>query len=117
MNQTTDERVAAARARMVELKHKFVERSQDEMQTLRGSFNALQSGDVAALHAVVQLAHRMSGTGATLGLEALSDCAQRIEKIAEAQQPGSLPDADFMTRLGAAIDALAAELARTPREG
>lgn len=117
MNQTTEARVAAARARMVELKHKFVERSQGDVQTLRGSFAALQSGDASALRALVQLAHRMSGTGATLGLEALSDCAQHIEKLAEAQPPGSRPDADFMSRLGSAIEALAAELARTPRDG
>jgi HPt (histidine-containing phosphotransfer) domain-containing protein len=117
MSQTTEERVAAARARMAELKLKFVERSQDELQTLRGSFAALQSGDTGALLTLVQLAHRMSGTGATLGLEALSDCAQRIEKLAEAQEPGSRPDADVLSRLGAAIDALAAELARTPRDG
>jgi HPt (histidine-containing phosphotransfer) domain-containing protein len=117
MNQTTEERVAAAHARMAELKQKFVERSQVELQSLRGSFSALQSGDVAALRVLVQLAHRMGGTGATLGLEALSDCAQRIEKLAEAQKPGSLPDAEVLSRLGAAIEALAAELARTPREG
>ena len=117
MNQTTDERVAAARARMAELKQKFVERSQGELQTLRDSFTALQSGDATALRELVQLAHRMSGTGATLGLEALSDCAQRIEKLAEAQSPGSLPDADVMSRLGSAIEALATELARTPRDG
>ncbi len=117
MNQTTEERVAAARARLAELKQKFVERSQGELQTLRDSFAALQSGDATALSALVQLAHRMSGTGATLGLEALSDCAQHIEKLAESPPPGSLPGADVMARLGSAIEALAAELARTPRDG
>jgi HPt (histidine-containing phosphotransfer) domain-containing protein len=117
MNQTNEERVAAARARLAELKHKFVERSQAEVQTMRGSFSTLQSGEVAALQVLVQLAHRMSGTGATLGLEALSDCAQRIEKLAEVPPPGSLPDADLLSRLGAAIEVLAAELARTPRDG
>ena len=116
MNQTTEQRVAAARARMAELKHKFVERSQDDVQSMREGFSALQSGDVAALRVLVQLAHRMSGTGATLGLEALSDCAQRIEKLAEAAQPDSLPDAEVLSGLGAAIEALAAELARTPRD-
>ncbi len=115
MNQTNEERVAAARARIAELKHKFVERSRDELQTLRGSFTALQSGDAAALEVLVQLAHRMSGTGATLDLEALSDCAQRIEKLAEAAPPGSLPDAGLLSSLGAAIEALAVELDRLPR--
>ena len=41
MNQTTEQRVAAARARMAELKHKFVERSQDDVQSMREGFSAL----------------------------------------------------------------------------
>lgn len=116
MNQSTEQRVAAARARMAELKDKFVERSRDDLQTLRNGFSALQGGDAASLRVIVQLAHRMSGTGATLGLEALSEHAQRIEKLAEAQTPGSLPDAEAMSRLGSAIEALAAELADPPRD-
>lgn len=117
MNPTTEERVAAARARMAELKEKFIERTHGELKTLRESFAALEAGDSAALATIVHLAHRMTGTGATLGLEALSDRAQEIEKLGEAQALGSLPDAATLSRLGAAIGALAAELDRTPRAG
>lgn len=115
MNQSTEQRVAAARARMAELKDKFIERSHDDLQTLRNGFSGLRGGDVATLRVIVQLAHRMSGTGATLGLGTLSERAQRIEKLAEAQAPGTLPDAEGLDRLGAAIEALAAELVGTPR--
>ena len=117
MNPTPEERVAAARARMAELKEKFIERTHGELRTVQGSLAALEAGDTSALHAIVQLAHRMTGTGATLGLEALSERAQEIEKLGEAQRAGSPPDAAARSRLGAAIGALAAELDRTRRAG
>jgi len=117
VNQTTEQRIAAARARMGELREKFIERTRGELQTLRASFAALEAGDPAALDTIVQLAHRMTGTGATLGLEALSERAQEIEKLGEAQRSGSQPDAAARSRLGAAIGALAAELDRTSRAG
>lgn len=115
MKPTPEERVAAARVRMAELKEKFIERTGRELQTLRSSLAALEAGDAAALATIVQLAHRITGTGATLGLDALSDRAQEIEKLGEGQPPGSQPDGATLSRLGAAIGALAAELDRAPR--
>jgi HPt (histidine-containing phosphotransfer) domain-containing protein len=115
VNQTQEERIAAARARMLELKQKFVERSQGEMVTLRDSLTAFQAGDAAALGVIEQLAHRMSGTGATLGLDALSERAQQVERLAGTRAPGTPPDAAAVSVLRTAIEALAAELARTPR--
>jgi HPt (histidine-containing phosphotransfer) domain-containing protein len=117
MNQTQEQRVAAARARMAELKEKFVERSRGELATMRSGIAALETGEAAALGEILQLSHRMSGTGATLGLDALSERARHIEKLAEAHAPGALPDAAALSGLRAAIEALAAELARTPRGG
>jgi len=117
VNSTTEARIEAARARMAELREKFIDRTQGELQTLRANFAALEAGDSAALGTIVHLAHRMTGTGATLGLEALSERAQEIEKLSEARGPGSQPDAATLARLGAAIGALAAELERTPRAG
>jgi HPt (histidine-containing phosphotransfer) domain-containing protein len=112
MNQTQEERVAAARARMAELKEKFVERSHGDVSTLRRSLAALEAGDCAALGTIEQLAHRMSGTGATLGFESLGERAQRLEQLAGAHARGSPPDAAALSGLAAAIEALAAELAR-----
>ena len=117
MNPTPEERVAAARARMAELKEKFIERTQGDLKTMHASLAALEAGDSAPLDSIVQLAHRMTGTGATLGLEALSDRAQEVERLAEAVPAGSPPDAAAMAQLRAAIDALGAELERTPRGG
>jgi len=115
VNQSTEERIAAARARMAELKEKFIERTQGELQTLRASFASLEAGDLGQVDTIVQLAHRMTGTGATLGLDALSDRAHQLERLGDAQARGSPPDASTLIALAAAIDALAAELERTPR--
>ena len=117
MTPTPEERVAAARARMAELKEKFIERTHGDLQTMRSSLASLEAGDPAALDTIVQLAHRMTGTGATLGLDALSDRAQEIERLGEAQPAGSAPDGAALSQLRASIGALAAELARTPRAG
>ena len=117
MNLTPEQRVAAARTRMAELKQKFIERTHGELELMRASLAALEGGDAAALGTIVQLAHRMTGTGATLGLDALSDRAQDIERLGEASAAGSPFDAGTLAQLRAAIGALAAELGRTPRGG
>jgi chemotaxis protein histidine kinase CheA len=109
MNVTPEQRAAAARARMSELAEKFLERTRREVLTLRERFVQLGGGDAGALDEIVHLSHRMTGTGATLGFDSLSDFAQRVEKLAGA---GVVPDAPALARLGAAIDALAAEVER-----
>jgi len=112
MNQSTEERVAAARARLAELREKFIDRTQGELAAMRESLAQLQAGQAAGLGEIVRLAHRMAGTGATLGLDALSDQARCIEKLAESS-PSAATDAGALRTLTAAVEQLAAELART----
>lgn len=122
MNQTREEKVAATRARMAELAAKFIERSVRELATMRDGLAKLHAGqdDVKngdagkadALHDLRHLAHRMCGTGATLGFETLADHAARIEKLTESGPAGGSPDAAALTQIGAGIDALGEELAR-----
>ena len=111
MNQTTEERVAAARARLAELREKFIERTRGELAAMRQALAQAESGEAAAIGEIARLAHRMSGTGATLGLEALGEQARRIEKLAETPA-GAGDEAGALRTLAAAIDSLAAELAR-----
>jgi HPt (histidine-containing phosphotransfer) domain-containing protein len=109
MSDTTrEQRVAAAKARMNELAEKFLDRTAGEIDTMRARL-AQAGDDPGALAEIRNLAHRASGTGATLGFESLSDCAHRIEMLAAAQPPGSSAEIDL------AIEALAQELARQPR--
>ena len=115
MNETREEKAAAAKARMAELAGKFLGRSADELESMRESLAKLGGGAVDELAGIRHLAHRMCGTGATLGFEGMSDCAERLEKIADAQAPGAVPDAAALTQLGVAIEAIGAELARLRR--
>ena len=116
MNQSTEERVAAARARLAELREKFVDRTQGELATMRESLAQLQAGQAAGLGEILRLAHRMAGTGATLGLDELSEHARRIEKLAESS-PNAATDADALRTLTASIESLAAELSRARSGG
>jgi len=105
---TPEERVAAARARMGELAAKFTERTRGEMDVMRARLAAFEAGDAGALGDIRNLAHRISGTGATLGFETLSERAYEIEKLTIDLQ-GSAPAART-TDLAAAIERLAREI-------
>ena len=111
MSQTREEREAAAKVRMAELAAKFVARTRGEVESMRAQLAKLPAGNPEALAELRNLAHRACGTGATLGFEALADCAQRVEQLAGAQASGSAPSPESLIQLGKAIDALAAELA------
>lgn len=112
MNESREQRVAAARARLAELAAKFIDRTRGELATMRDALTRLGAGDHAALGEIRHLAHRMAGTGATLGFDALSDCATRIEKIADAQTAGSLPGDLALAQMTGAVEALDHELTR-----
>lgn len=105
--------MAAARARMGELAVKFTERTRGELATMRARLAALAAGDTAALGEIRNLAHRICGTGATLGFEGLAGHAHEIEKIAASQLPGTRPDAAAVAALEREVDALAGELLRS----
>lgn len=109
MNQTTEQRVAAARARLAELREKFIERTRAEIMAMRQALARAQAGDAVALGDIAQLAHRMSGTGATLGLDALGEQARLVEKLAESSSVAQGDPAAQRTLAGA-IESLAAAL-------
>jgi len=112
MNQAREDKAAAARARMAELAAKFIERSVRDLEAMRHGLAKLDAGQIEALLDIRHLAHRMCGTGATLGFEHLSDCAARIERLTESRPAGALPDAAARAQIGAGIEAFGVELAR-----
>ena len=117
MNQARDDKVSATRTRMAELAAKFIDRSVRELATMRDALTKLRvapadAGKAEALGDLRHLAHRMCGTGATLGFETLADHAAHLERLAESVPAGVLPDADLSTQIEAGIEALGAELAR-----
>ena len=112
MTRIPDEKVAATRARLGELATKFTERTRGEIEELRTRLAELGAGDTGVLDDIRHLAHRICGTGATLGFEDLADHAHQIEKIAAAHLPARQPDAAAMARLASEVEALAGELRR-----
>jgi len=110
MTPSQEEKVAATRARLGELAAKFTERTRGEIEVIRARLTALGAGDTAALGEIRNLAHRICGTGATLGFETLAEHAHQIEKLAAAHLPASQPDAAAMANLSRAVDALADDL-------
>jgi len=91
---------------MAELATKFIERSTGEMDTLRAALAQLVAREGAALDSIRHFAHRMAGTGATLGFERFSDLACEVEHLAERQAPGKVPDAATLEKFEAALQAL-----------
>jgi HPt (histidine-containing phosphotransfer) domain-containing protein len=112
MNFTREQKSEAARNRMAELAAKFMNRTQDDIAAMRSAHAALERGVADPLAEIRHLAHRMVGTGATLGFESLSDRAARIEALAESCVAGSLPDERLRAELAVAIDVLESELHR-----
>jgi HPt (histidine-containing phosphotransfer) domain-containing protein len=115
MSQTPEEKaraekMIAAKARMAELAAKFVTRTRGEIATMRDALARVRCGDAAAIGEIRHFAHRMAGTGATLGFDALSDRAYAIEKLADAQPQGIAPDLSALARFESEIGALDVEL-------
>jgi HPt (histidine-containing phosphotransfer) domain-containing protein len=111
MSESREERMAAARTRMAELAAKFIDRSRADLNTMRDGLAKLAKGDLGALVEIRHLAHRMAGTGATLGFDALGECASRTEALIDSLPPGVPPDAAALARLAAGIGALESQLA------
>ena len=112
MNDAREQKMAAAKARMAELATRFIERSREDLRTMRNDLEKVGKGDVGALAEIRHLAHRMAGTGATLGFYALGERAAGTEALIDALPGGVLPDGVTLSRLAADIGALESQLAR-----
>jgi HPt (histidine-containing phosphotransfer) domain-containing protein len=109
----TDERtarVAAAQMRMAELGQKFLDRTLGEIGQMRQGADQLAGGNATALAQIQHFSHKIRGTGATLGFEAVSDCGADIERIAIEGATGDTEDPEYLERLRGAIEALHREI-------
>ena len=112
MNEPTrEQKLEAARVRLAELSTRFLDRTDADIASMRSGLGRLASGDAAPLGDIRHLAHRMVGTGATLGFADISERAHAIEKLTE-DCAGALPDEDMRAQLASALEALSAEFAR-----
>src|SRR5688572_13755492 len=109
----TDERtarVAAAQKRMAELGQLFLDRTLGEIGQMRQGATQLATGDPSPLPQIQHFAHKIRGTGATLGFEAVSDCGAAIETLAIEGATGDVEDPAYLERLRNAIDLLKNEI-------
>jgi HPt (histidine-containing phosphotransfer) domain-containing protein len=102
------------RIRIDQLAGQFLLRCSRDMVSSREAVARLHTGDANALQELEHLAHRICGTGASLGFESLSACASAIERLAEAQTSSTTPDEqaterlmEYIARLEKEIDLLA----------
>ena len=112
LKPSPEEKIAAARARLAELAEKFYERTRGEIETMRQAVGALASPGSTALGEILHLAHRITGTGATLGFDAVSERARRLELLLAAQSPGVPCDGTQIEQVRRAIEDLAAALTK-----
>jgi len=117
MNDTRKQKMAAAKARMAELAARFIERSMGDLRKMRDDLSRLDAGDASVLAEIRHLAHRMAGTGATLGFEALGERAASTEALIDALPGDVPPDPQTIARLAADIGALESQLANDARRG
>jgi HPt (histidine-containing phosphotransfer) domain-containing protein len=109
---TRDQKLEASRMRMAELAVRFLDRTDADIGAMRGALERLAAGDAAGIGEIRHLAHRMVGTGATLGFASLSSYAQVVEKLAEECPSGLVPDDPVRAKLESAVEALAGEYSR-----
>ena len=102
---------------MKEIAAKFLLRSAADLETMRKNLLEPGGGDATALTNIRHIAHRMRGTGATLGFDDLSECARRIEQLADEQLPDAPLKPARLREFSAEFDSLAAELSRNPSAG
>jgi chemotaxis protein histidine kinase CheA len=112
MTESREQRVAAARSRMAELASKFLERTAGDIAAMRESLAQWEAGAPDALNDVRQLAHRMAGTGATLGFEPLADRAAHLEELVESCAANSPVAETLRLQISGALEALDAEYRR-----
>ena len=107
MNELSrEEKAAAAKSRMAELAAKFVHRTRGDIATMREGLSRLAAGETGALGDIRHLAHRMVGTGATMGFDSISEHAHVIEQLTESCAPGVTPDAGLRAEIETALGAL-----------
>lgn len=109
---------AAIRDKIAVLAERFLQRCADDMATGRKLLDELKSGNAGAFKDLEQLAHRIVGTGSSLGLHSLSAHAVSVERFAETQPPDATPDPEAIARVGEYLAQLEAEihlLQRAPR--
>jgi HPt (histidine-containing phosphotransfer) domain-containing protein len=107
---STGDKQAAMREKIAVLAERFLQRCAGDMATGRELLDKLKSGNSGAFKDMEQLAHRIVGTGSSLGFHSLSTRAATVERFAEAQPADATPGPEAIARLGEYLAQLASEI-------
>lgn len=73
---------SAVRKQMTEIGDRFLRRTIGEVEQLGALLQQLRAGDGAALKEIEIIVHRIHGSGAIFGFEAVSNAAYECERLA-----------------------------------
>ena len=94
------------RQQIADIAVRYIKRTQGELGQLRDSLAAIRAGDSDALKQLERLAHKIHGSGAMFGFDAISDRAYEIEKLAGSGQT----DPDTLAKIEQSMTGLEAEV-------
>ncbi len=106
-----EEQRAVMREKMRPLAARFLERCAGDMLSARELLARLPAGDLDAFEQLERLAHRIRGTGASLGLESLDESARAIEVLSAAHRCGGSPEPHVAEQLAAHAERLERQIA------
>jgi HPt (histidine-containing phosphotransfer) domain-containing protein len=102
---------ARIRHKVSELGEKFLRRTRSEAVALRVLLGRSQDGDTTVLPELASMAHKIHGSGAVFGFQALSEYAGEIEYLAErlvtAEDAPDVHTGQRLRRLAECIERLA----------
>ena len=85
------------------LKVRFLERCSQDIATMRELSRAASAGDASALSSIEHLSHRISGTGGTLGFDAMSQSARSLEMLVESVATGGVARDELLLKRAEAL--------------
>jgi HPt (histidine-containing phosphotransfer) domain-containing protein len=103
---------AVMQERIKQLAAEFLQRCMRDLLSSRDLLTRLGNGDAGVYSELEYLAHRICGTGASLGFESLSTCAAAVERLAEAHAGDVTADQNVVARLVEYVAALGMEVDR-----
>lgn len=95
------------RQQIADIAVRYIKRTQGELGQLRAALAAIRAGDAGAQKQLERLAHKIHGSGAMFGFDAISDRAHEIERLAGSGQS----DSDTLTSIEQALVGLETEVA------
>jgi HPt (histidine-containing phosphotransfer) domain-containing protein len=93
-------------ASLAEIGGRFIKRTLGELGQLRELLEQARAGNAASVKDIERVAHKVAGSGAMFGFDAVSERAQELEIFAES----GITDAQSLQRLAEHIAALETEV-------